>query len=189
MAPRAAAIERAACLPSSTALTVRSWPPNTQSPPAHTRSRSGASLGVDHDAAVPELDPGAFERVRRPALPDGEKQHVGVEAKHRAGRGGRALLAVAALKHHAAQGVAATFERDRARPIADHDPARLRKLAFIGARLHLLWPAPVDHGHGLGAELFDCTATSIAVMPPPITTTRRPTGNVERSLACRRAAM
>ena len=26
---------------------------------------------------------------------------------------------------------------------------------------------------------FDCTATSIAVMPPPITTTRRPTGSLE----------
>ena len=62
-APSAAAIERAACLPSSTALTVRSWPPNTQSPPAQTPFKAGAALGVDDDAAVFDLD-----RARRPAL-------------------------------------------------------------------------------------------------------------------------
>ncbi len=36
---------------------------------------------------------------------------------------------------------------------------------------------------------LDCTATSTAVMPPPITTTRRPIGKVDLSAAWRSSAM
>ena len=36
---------------------------------------------------------------------------------------------------------------------------------------------------------FDCTPASTAVMPPPITTTRRPTGSAARSAAWRSSAM
>ena len=38
-------------------------------------------------------------------------------------------------------------------------------------------------------SFFDCTAASIAVMPPPITTTRRPTGRPARSGDWRSSAM
>ena len=61
-------------------------------------------------------------------------------------------MLVGVLEHHAAEHAGVALERDRARPGADDDAARLREFALELARLHLVRAAAIDDRHGLGAE-------------------------------------
>ncbi len=75
---RAAWISAAASRPWATAVTVRSSPAATQSPPAQTRSTSGAAAGIGRDP--PGLDPQPL-RHRLETLADGAKDLVGRQAE------------------------------------------------------------------------------------------------------------
>ena len=115
---------------------------------------AGAPLAVDHDAAALELDPGALQDVRRPALADGGEQHVGLDAKDGAGRGERARVLVRVLEQHAAELASVPLDRHRPGPGADHDAVRLREFALEPARLHVILAAPIDDRDVLRAELL-----------------------------------
>ena len=64
----------------------------------------------------------------------------------------------------------------------DLDAVGLGEFLLVVAGAHPVGAAAIDDGHILGAEALDWAAMSMAVMPPPITTTRRPTGSADEVL-------
>ena len=103
--PSAAAIDRAACLPSSTALTVRSSPAEDAVAASPHAFEAGAALVVDDDAAVLHVDLRPVQRLERSTLADGGEHHVGFDPEDRAGRGERAVALARILENDAAQRV------------------------------------------------------------------------------------
>ena len=145
-------IERAACLPSSTALDGEILAAENAVAAGPHALKAGAPLAVDDDAPVLKIDRRAFQRLGRAALSDGGEQHVGLDAEDGAVRGEFAFVLVGVLEQRAAEHARMALERDRTRPGADDDAARLGELALEQARLHLLRAAAIDDRHVLRPE-------------------------------------
>ena len=149
-------IDKAACLPSSTATTVRSRPPAAQSPPAQTPGRvvrrSKSTAMRPPSSSRTSCEP--VENLRNENLPDRPEQLIRRQFEGFPRIDEPAVLHSRRGEADGPESAVRGMDRDRARPMADHDAVDQREFLLVAARTHLLAAAAIDDGHFLGAELF-----------------------------------
>ena len=150
-------MDRAAILPSCTADTVRSLPPWTQSPPAHTPGQRSPSFRVDRDSILAQLDDLRCLGVTIPQqfLSDRLEHDVGVE--HVRLPCSFELPVVpdpGRLELDGADPAIRGQELAWPRPISHRHATDLRELLLVAAGIHVLLAAAVDHGHLFRAQSF-----------------------------------
>ena len=146
----------AASLPSCTADTVRSSPPCTQSPPAHTPGNEVLPFVVDHDSILLQLhdlarcqraDPHrTFCPIALNTTSASSVQVCPVPSSLPVARGARRL------EFDAANAPVRNEQFTWCCPGADSDTPCLRELLFVAAGIHVLLAATVDHGYLFRAE-------------------------------------
>ena len=145
-------------------------------PPAHVAGARRAALGVDADAPAFEGDAGGRPGVER--LADGLEHHVGLGDPGLAGLDQAAAVVAHAREGGAADPVVPACSFFSTLKVRDQHAVVLGPGLFVPEAGIWAWPRRYTIVTSSAPSLRDCTAASTAVMPPPMTSTRRPTGSV-----------